>query len=115
MKELDQFYYNTEEPTKSCFLALRDYILSLHPAITPEWKYKLPFFYFKGKMFCYLWKDKKTKQPYLAFMKAPFLQHPDLYLGDKKMVKKLFLNPEEDLPIETIKDISEQFFALFNK
>jgi len=39
-------------------------LLSVDKEISPEWKFKLPFFYFKGKMFCYLWYHKKYKQPF---------------------------------------------------
>lgn len=113
MKELDEFYFKLEEPNKSCFLALNDVLCALHPDITPEWKYKLPFFYFRGKMFCFLWIDKKSKLPYIGFMKGPQLHHPALYLGDRKMVKKLFIQPEEDLPLDAIQEIAVQYFELF--
>jgi len=47
MKQLDDFYLNQEEPVKGIMIALRDIILKKDTAITPEWKYKLPFFYYK--------------------------------------------------------------------
>ncbi len=104
LSELDNFYLNLEEPQKGCFLALRDFILTLSQDITPEWKYKLPFFYFKGKMFCYLWMDKKTKEPYIGIAKANLLNFLYLEQGDRKRMKILRIPPNQDLPVREIKE-----------
>ncbi len=45
MKALDQFYAARNEPYKSYYIALRDTILAIDDEITPEWEFKLPFFY----------------------------------------------------------------------
>lgn len=113
MKPLDQFYLNLEEPQKSCFMALRDIILSLDDAVTPEWKYKLPFFYYKGKMFCYLWKDKKTGFPYIGITKGEFLNHPSLILGDRKKMKVLPINPNEDIPHALVVEILHEAMGCY--
>jgi hypothetical protein len=57
----DNYYLKQEEPYKSYLLALKDIILGLDEAITPEWKYGLPFFYYNKKMFCYFGKIKRLK------------------------------------------------------
>ena len=54
MKALDDFYLQQNEPVKSCLLALREIILSQDADITNALKYGMPFFCYKGKMFCYL-------------------------------------------------------------
>lgn len=105
---LDQFYHNLPEPQQGCFLALRQYISTLHPDISQEWKYKLPFFYFRKKMFCYLWIDKKTKHPYIGFSDGLIMKHPLLIQGDRKRMKIFSVNPEEDLPMETLEAIFEE-------
>lgn len=102
LSELDQFYLKLEEPNKSCFLALRDFILSLNEDITPEWKYKLPFFYYKGKMFCYLWKNKKTQMPYVCIVRSEKINHPALVQEDRKKMKAFYLDPEGDLDFNTL-------------
>lgn len=113
MKALDQFYFERPEPDKSCYLALRDIILNIDAAITPEWKFSLPFFYYKGKMFCYLWKDKKTKLLYLAFMKGHLLHHPLLIQGKEKRVKKIFIDPNKDIPMEAILLIAKEALTFY--
>lgn len=104
LSPLDQFFLDLEEPQKSCFLSLRDYILSLSEDITPEWKYKLTFFYYKGKIFCYLWKDKKTNEPYIGIVKSDLLNLDYLIKGDRKRMKILPIPVDEDLPIDKIKE-----------
>jgi len=46
MTELDNFYLQQSEPIKSCFLALREIILSHDKEIVNAWKYGVPFFCF---------------------------------------------------------------------
>ncbi len=102
--ELENFYWSHEEPNRSCFLALRDIILSSGD-ITTAYKYKLPFFLYKGKMFCYLWLDKKTKEPYIGVVKGGEINHSALIKGDRKKMKILPINPDEDIDVELINEI----------
>jgi len=103
--ELDNFYLNQSEPNQSCFLALRDIIKSFNPNITADWKYKLPFFMYKGKMFCYLWKDKKTNIPYIGIVNGGGIDHPKLEAGNRKKMKTLTINPAKDIDIELVLEI----------
>ena len=103
--ELDNFYLKFEEPTQGCLLALRDLILKHDVNITAEWKYQLPFFYFKGKMLCYLWIHKKYKQPYIGFVDGGLIDHPDLLKEKRARMKILMVMDDGDLPIDTINDI----------
>jgi hypothetical protein len=105
---LDDFYFQKEEPLKSCLLALRSVILALDEQITPEWKYKLPFFYYKGKMFCYLWIHKKYKKPYIGIVESKHIDHPDLLIEKRARMKILLIDAELDLPVEKINDILKQ-------
>lgn len=103
--ELGNFYLKREEPVRSCMLALREIVLGFDERITEGWKYKLPFFLFKGKMFVYLWKDKKSGWPYLGVMEGRQIEHPLLVQGDRARVKVMAFDPEADLPIEGIEEV----------
>jgi len=105
LSDLDNFYLRQEEPTKSCFLALRDIILKHNQDITAEWKYQLPFFYFKGKMMCYLWFHKKYRQPYIGFVNGNLLNDRELLQEKRAKMKILLINQNNDLPIEKINSI----------
>jgi hypothetical protein len=112
MKELDNFYLKQEEPFQSCLIALRDIILAHDENIEVGWKYKLPFFSYKGKMFCYLWIHKKIKQPYIGMMDGKWMEHPKLILEKRARIKIILFDPLKDLPIKTIKLILKEGILL---
>ena len=105
MKEIDDFYLQKEEPVKSCLLALREIILRYNPEITEAWKYKMPMFCYRKKMFCYLWIDKKTLMPYLGIVEGRKIIHPKLVQEKRSRMKIMFLDPTKDLPVRTIREI----------
>ena len=105
MKETDHFYLQKEEPVRSCLFALRKIILERNPYVSEAWKYKMPFFCYKGKMFCYLWIDKKTNFPYLGIVEGNRTDHPELIQGDRSRMKIIRFDPKEDLPVTTILEI----------
>ncbi|TJY33887.1 DUF1801 domain-containing protein [Pontimicrobium aquaticum] len=96
------FYLKKEEPNKSCLLALRDIILRQDAQITETTKYGMPCFCYKQKMFCYLWTDKKTQEPYILFVEGQHLNHPKLETGNRSRMKIFPINPNKDIPIKTI-------------
>jgi hypothetical protein len=78
MTELDNFYAKQQEPVKGYLLALKEIVLRKDKNISHEWKYGMPFFCYKGKMFCYLWVHKKYKQPYIGFVEGQRLDDETL-------------------------------------
>ncbi|MCK0155643.1 DUF1801 domain-containing protein [Cellulophaga sp. F20128] len=113
MKETDLFYNSKEEPNKSCLLSLRAIILHQDMAITETKKYGMPCFSFKKKMFCYLWVDKKTKEPYILFVEGQHLSHPKLEVGTRARMKIFRINPTKDLPQQTIALLVHQALDLY--
>ncbi len=113
MKETDNYYLQKEEPVKSCLSALRQIILDRTPDITEAWKYRMPFFCYKGKMFCYLWIDKKTNFPYLGIVEGKRIDHPGLVQDDRSRMKVIAFDPNEDLPLETILYILDSALLLY--
>ena len=115
MEKMDHFYLDYEEPIKSCLLALRDIILRQNPEISAAWKYGMPFFYFRGKMFCYLWVRKKSGQPYLGIVEGKHFDQPFLLQEKRSRIKIMLFDPTEDLPLETIELILQQALKLYQK
>jgi hypothetical protein len=105
MKQLDNFYLNQEEPIRGLLLALRDTILLQDIDITNEWKYRMPFFCYKGKMFCYIWIHKKHNQPYIGIVEGKRFNEPFLIQDKRSRMKIMVLDPSQDLPIQTIESI----------
>ncbi|MBC7850988.1 MAG: DUF1801 domain-containing protein [Chitinophagaceae bacterium] len=102
MRPIDNWYFEKDEPVRSCLQFLRTHISQLHPSISEAWKYSMPFFCCDGKMFCYLWIHKKFKQPYLGIVDGNSIDHPDLIVEKRARMKILLLDPAADLPIEKI-------------
>ena len=112
-EELHNYYLNKQEPNKSCLLALRAIILEQDPNITETQKYGMPCFCYKKKMFCYLWTDKKTDEPYILMVEGRHLDHPQLEEGDRSRMKIFRVNPNKNLPIRTIKNILQTALGLY--
>jgi len=113
--EIYNFYLEQEELQKSCLMALRDIILSQDEHISETIKYGMPCFCYKKKMFCYLWTDKKTKEPYILFVEGNFLNNPELEKGNRSRMKIFRVNPNEDLPLDSIKSLLNDALDLYRK
>jgi len=113
LNDLDAYYISKEEPTRGCLLALRKYILEYHPEMSETWTHRMPMFRYKGKLFCYLWIDKKTYHPYLGIYKGLEVEHKALDLGKRNKMKIMTIDPNEDLPLETIKEVFDLALPLY--
>ena len=78
LRDIDNYFLQKEEPARSCLLALRNYIVNYNSNITETWKYRMPFYCYKGKMFCYLWTNKSTGQPYIGIVEGNKIKHRSL-------------------------------------
>ena len=115
LQRIDEFYLKQKEPLKSTYLALKEIICSLDASITNDLKYGMPFFMYKGKMFCYLWADKKTNEPYIGMVEGELLKHPLLEKGKRKRMAIFTLQNNKDLPIDTIHEILNDALELYRK
>lgn len=115
MKGTDNFYQKQDEPNKSCLLALRDIIISQDKDITHELKYGMPFFCYKGKMFCYLWTHKKLEQPYIGIVEGKHFDQSFLVQKKRSRMKIMMLDSEKDLPLKLIEQIIKQALNLYKK
>ena len=113
LRPIDQYYQGKEEPIKSCLEFLRNHILQQNVNITEAWKYGMPFFCYKRKMFCYLWVHKKYKQPYLGIVEGKKIRHPDLLQEKRARMKILLVDPSKDLPMKKINAILKEVITLY--
>ena len=73
----------------------------------------MPFFCYKGKMFCYLWIHKKYKQPYIGIVEGKHFDEPFLLQEARSRMKIMLLNSDEDLPLEQIEMVIEKAINLY--
>ncbi len=109
----DNYYLNQQEPNRGCLLALRDIILKQDSNITETRKWGMPCFCYKKKMFCYLWTDKKTREPYILMVEGQYLNHPKLEKGNRSRMKIFRVNPNSDLPVDAIISIVNDALDLY--
>lgn len=105
MREIDNFFLSKDEPAKSCLLFLREFILAYDGDITEAWKYKMPFYCYRGKMFCYLWVNKKTDYPYIGIVDGGKIEHPLLIADKRSRMKIITFDPDADIPADTVSEI----------
>jgi len=111
LNPLDHYFEVKDEPVKSSLQYLRSLLVAFTD-ITEHWKYGMPFYYHKGKMFAYLWVHKKLHQPYIGFVDGNKIENIDLLQEKRARMKILLINPFEDLPEEKIKAILDQALSL---
>jgi hypothetical protein len=112
LRPIDNWFLEKDEPVKSCLAFMRGHILVLDKDITEAWKYGMPFYCYKDKMFCYLWIHKKYRQPYLGIVDGLRMQHPDLLQEKRSRMKLLLLDPSKDLPLRKINAILKEALVL---
>ncbi len=113
MNALDSFYSEMQEPNKGCLLALKSIILDYNRTFQHRWYYRLPCFMYQGKLFCYLWVDKKSQHPYIAIGKGVKIDHPDLIQGNRTFVKLLMIDPNKDIPVDKIHEVFDLAMGLY--
>ena len=111
-RDIDNYFLEKDEPVKSYLLTLRENILQYDKNITEAWQYKMPFYCYKGKRFCYLWVHKKFKQPYLGIVDGKKINHPDLILEKRARMKIMLFDPMKDVPLKTIHLILKTILSL---
>lgn len=102
LSSIDIYFDSKTEPFKSAFLAIRKIILDHNSEITEKISYGMPFYYYRKKRICYLWRNKKTQQPYIGFVAGKLINHPLMIQGNRKRMTIFEVNAHQDLPLETI-------------
>ena len=115
IRDIDQWFLQFPDPTKSCLLTLRAIILQSDENITEAWKYRMPFFCYNGKMCCYLWFDKKVEKPYIGIVEGKKMKSADLIQGDRARMKIMLFDPRKDIPIRKLNSVLKEMNALYSK
>ena len=115
LRDIDKYFLQNEEPVNSCLQFLRSYILKQDKDITEVWRYRMPFYYYKGKMCCYLWVHKKYRQPYLGIVEGKHINHPGLIFEKRSRMKIFLVDPYKNIPVKEINKILKMMLALYKE
>lgn len=63
----------------------------------------------------YLWTDKKTGNPYVLFVEGGNMDHPELVQGNRSRMKIFNIDPNQDLPLDTLCQLMAASETIFNK
>ena len=64
-------------------------------------------------MCCYLWIHKTLRKPYIGIVEGKYFDNPELIQEKRSRMKIMLLDPEKDLPIETITTILQKAISLY--
>jgi hypothetical protein len=81
------------------------YILSCEKLITEGWHYRMPFYFYNGKRFCYLWIRKKNQLSYVGIVDGKLIDHPDLIQEEGTRTKIFLIDPLKDVSIKTLRSV----------
>ncbi len=113
LRPIDAFFYNQIEPAKSCLEFLRSYLLSINKDITEEWKYGAPFYFVRGKRFCYLWVNKKWKQPYIGIIDGSCIEFSGLIQENRKRMKVYPINANKAIDVKALDRLMKKVLSLY--
>ena len=100
MKPQDLYILQQPEVYRDMLLHVISVVEQTVPEATLEYKWKIPFFYFKKKPFCYLNVSHKKQYIDVAFMKGFELKKNQQHLfanNGRTMVKSLRYNTLEEI------------------
>lgn len=73
----------------------------------------MPFYCYKGKMFCYVWVHKQHRKPYLGIVEGKKINHLDLLQEKRSRMKILLIDPAKDVPVKKINAILKEVLAWY--
>ena len=110
MNPAEEYILKQPEPYKSILLQLQVVFEHLFPEIELKYKYRIPFYYLKGKPFCYFNASRKKQFVDVGIVKGKqILIHTEHLVTEKRKVMaslryKSVADIDNDILIEVLKE-----------
>jgi hypothetical protein len=105
---VDRYIFELSEHDAVIMDILRSYIERLVPMVEESFKFKCPFYVYKG-LLCYLNFEKKSKTVVLSFVEGCMLEDKyELLSRDTSQVRKLYFKSARDIKLGVIKYYLQQ-------
>ena len=98
MNPAAEYILKQPEPYRSILLHLQMVIEQTIPSLELKYKWKIPFYYYKGKPFCYFNASHKKQYVDVGLVKGKLIKvHTEYLVGEKrkKMVSLRYKSMEE--------------------
>ena len=114
MNPIDNYILGLSEPFKAISLALIDLVQKSPYEFELKYKWKIPFFYYKGKPFCFVNASVKKKYVDLAFYKGFQLKKSAHILNGegRTQVKSLRITSLDDPLFDFVWQVIEEAVSL---
>ena len=115
MKPAEEYILNQPEPYRSIIFNLQITIENQIPDLELLYKWKIPFYYYKGKPFCYINVSHKKKYVDLGIVKGFEINlHKEHLISEhRSSMKSLRYNSLEEIDntilVEIIKELSKLY------
>lgn len=115
MKPAEEYILNQPEPYRSIIFNLQIVIENQIPDLELLYKWRIPFYYYKGKPFCFINVSHKRKYVDLGIVKGFQIKiHQEQLISEKRSIMKSlryssFDEIDNRVLIEIIQEISELY------
>jgi len=115
MNPAENYILNQTEPFRSILLHLQFVIENTISGVDLKYKYKIPFYYLEGRLFCYLNQSKNYVG--LGFWKAAHLTVNVEFMttAKRKLMKSLRYKNLEEIDDKILIDILKDAYAFKDK
>lgn len=113
MNPAEQYILQQADPWRDMLLQLKVLIEKRVPESTLLYKYGIPFFYLKGRPFCYLIATKKYAD--VGIVRGSLLTNNTDHLekGKRKTVRSLRYKKPEDLDLDILHTVLDEAARLY--
>jgi hypothetical protein len=112
-ESIDHYFNSQDDPSRSCLLFLRRFILDFSEKIEEQRKNNTPFYYYQKKWFCFLSYHSITKEIYISFVNGNKIDHPLLVSEGRKKMKIFRVDPSKDIDVVTLTEILEAAISIY--
>ena len=115
MNPAETYILNQPEPYKSILLQLQVIFEHLFPEIELKYKYKIPFYYLKGKPFCYFNASHKKQFVDVGIVKGNqiFIHNEHLVTEKRKVMASLRYKTVEDIDIIILTEVLKKAASFY--
>ncbi len=117
MNPAERYILEQPEPQKSILLHLQVVIKRTIPDLELQYKYKIPFYYLRGKPFCYLNVPKKQSYVDLGFWNSAHLSvHLEHMITEgRKVMRTLRYHSIDDIHHEILVEVLQDAASVADK